>query len=167
MSSVSIGMTHDVAGNETLLREQVEDALERLSRMLVHSLDPQTETARVDDGLGQVRETVRFLGQVTSEWASVPPEALPAEGAAFGSEVLVEDLDQGTRTAYTLVAGPLIDFERGQVSLASPIGHALLGTRAGDVVTVDTPQRRRRLRVVSVRTLQQQISEQPWRKPAA
>jgi transcription elongation factor GreA len=113
-----------------------------------------------------IGDTVRFLGQIAAGWASAPPEAFPVRGAGYGSDVEVEDMDSGVRAKYTLMTGPLMDFDQGHVSLASPIGRALLGRRAGDIVTVKTPQRRRRFRIVGVRTLYERLADEPPR-PAA
>jgi transcription elongation GreA/GreB family factor len=79
-------------------------------------------------------------------------EAIPEDGAGFGSMVVVEDVDLGGRETYTLMTGEQLDIEAGQVSLASPIGRALLGARPGAVLSVTTPRRVRRLHVLSVGT---------------
>lgn len=95
----------------------------------------------------------------TTDTVATPPrlrdevgESLQDDGARFGSTVVVEDVDLGGRETYTLMTGELLDIDAGQVSLASPIGRALLGARPGAEVSVSTPQRQRRLRVLSVRT---------------
>lgn len=158
---------------DTDLKEKVEEALERLSQLLVsHSrqqlgLNPETDIASSEaDSIGRL---TRFLGQVRAAWVDLPENAFPEEGAGFGSSVLVEDLDQGVRERYTLMTGSLIDIDADQVSLASPIGQALLGARAGDTVTVETPQRRRRLRVIAVLTLRDRVTDElrPPPLPAA
>lgn len=144
------------------LREDVADALERLSQLLVAHASREvmvTEPAPTAPGLEHVQETVRFLGQVVAAWGDVPDTAVVSSGAGFGSAVLVEDLDEGSREMFTLMAGPLIDFDAGHVSLASPIGQALLGAAVGDIVSVQTPQRLRRLRVLQVQTLQSRIAD--------
>jgi transcription elongation GreA/GreB family factor len=145
----------------TTLHDELAEALERLSQFLV------TQTSR--DMMGAApeyapdntaaEEAVRFLGQVAAAWADVPDGALPPTGAGFGSAVIVEDVDHGVRETFTLMTGALLDIDGGQVSLASPIGQALLGTEEGDVVGVQTPHRLRRLRVVEVRTLQSRIED--------
>ena len=163
MSSANVSVTLRES-NEVLLREQVEATLERLSRMLVQHVPLDDRSMQTRSSVG---DTVRFLGQLTAGWASAPPEAFPVSGAGFGSEVIVEDVDHGVRATYTLMTGPLLDIEQGHVSLASPIGRALLGRREGEVIAVQTPQRRRRLRVVTVRTLHEQLADIPTRKPAA
>lgn len=170
MSSASTATTLRTGHSGIPLREQVEEALERLSRLLVAHVGEEAEMRNTRPSSAEllaVQRTVRFLGQLTAAWSSLPADALPATGAGFGSTVVVEDTDQGTRASYTLMAGPVIDIDEDQVSLNSPVGQALLGTLPGDVVTVDTPLRQRRLRVVSVRTLQDRIREEARPRPAA
>ncbi|NLG63388.1 MAG: GreA/GreB family elongation factor [Candidatus Cloacimonetes bacterium] len=72
------------------------------------------------------------------------------EGASSGATLSVLDLDTGEEAKYTLMSGERLDIDAGHVSLDSPVGQALFGARAGAVVTVETPQRTRRLRVLSV-----------------
>ena len=146
----------------TTLHEEVAEALERLSQLLVTHASRDVMTAEPRPAAPTIeaaQEAVRFFGQVAAAWADVPDGALPPTGAGFGSAVVVEDVDQGVRETFTLMTGALLDLDGGQVSLASPIGQALLGAEEGDIVSVQTPHRLRRLRVVEVRTLQSRIAE--------
>jgi transcription elongation factor GreA len=58
---------------------------------------------------------------------------------------------------FTLVAGDFIDLDGGQVSIASPIGRGLMGSRAGQAVTIRLPAGERRFRVKALLTLPQQL----------
>lgn len=147
------------AGAATDLRADVASALERLSQAVVGHSSRDDPRVRGPAGLKQVQEAVRFLGQVVAAWNDIHEEALPDAGAGFGSTVVVEDVDRGVRDRFTLMAGPLLDIDAGQVSLASPVGQALLGAEVGDVVRVQTPQRLRTLRVVALRTLRDVVAE--------
>lgn len=142
------------------LRDEIADALEWLSRLLVQRV-PDPLAGRSSDRSGHASEdlhaAVRFLGQVVSEWQHVGKDIQPGHAAGFGSTVEVEDIETGARETYTLMTGALLDFDGGQVSLASPIGRALLGCVPGMVVSVDTPQRRRRLHVLRLRTLHEYV----------
>jgi transcription elongation factor GreA len=72
-------------------------------------------------------------------------------GAGLGSTVRVAD-DKGRTSEYDLIGRRSQDSERHEVTLASPVGKALWGTRPGDVVQVPLPNgRRRTLRVLDVR----------------
>ena len=102
----------------------------------------------------QIRGRIQLLQKIISALAGIGPEALPPEGAGFGSEVQIRELNTGTTLTYTLMAGDAIDLDAGEISLASPVGQALLGHEAGDEVEVGTPVGRRRFRIISVT---------PWR----
>lgn len=56
-----------------------------------------------------------------------------AEEAGFGSVVVAED-EAGRRWTFTLVGGEEADPGAGRISWQSPLGEALMGGRAGDVV---------------------------------
>jgi transcription elongation factor GreA len=67
-----------------------------------------------------------------------------------GERVRVRDLASGKRLEVVLV-GPLeSDFSAGRVSVASPLGKALIGLRCGDVADVRTPRGNRSFKVLAV-----------------
>ncbi len=69
-------------------------------------------------------------------------------GADFGSTVTVE-ID-GITSVYTLVGTAEADPSAGRLSVASPVGRALLGASAGSIVQVETPRGRTAYTVVAV-----------------
>ena len=75
---------------------------------------------------------------------------VPAAGAGadLGSRLTVE-ID-GTSDTYTLVGTAEADPSSGRLSVASPVGRALLGAVAGDEVAVQTPRGAVVYRVLSV-----------------
>ncbi len=96
---------------------------------------------------------VRLLGQLLSALPKVESSMLPVEGAGFGSTVVLEDLDRGGEVTYQLLAGDFIDIDADQVSLASPIGYALLGRSEGEEIEVNTPRGTRRFRIARLTTV--------------
>ena len=106
-----------------------------------------------------LQSRVARLGQLMAGLSIIDPEHLPASGAGYGSSVVVQDSSSGAREEYSLMAGPLVDIGAGQVSLASPIGQALLGCEAGDTILIATPSTERRLQVVSMTTLMERTSD--------
>jgi transcription elongation factor GreA len=77
------------------------------------------------------------------------PETAEEGVAGIGSTVSVEDLASGHRSRHRLASAH--SSERGGISAASPMGHALMGATPGTVVTVDLPRgRSRTVRVVAV-----------------
>ena len=108
----------------------------RLMRLL-SSLDaarhPSTE---VDD-----------LARELARGTEVDSTAVGPDVVTMNSRVRVTDLDSNTTSVYTIVFPQDVDAARGRISILSPLGTALLGFRAGDVVTWDLPEGPRTLRV--------------------
>jgi transcription elongation factor GreA len=68
----------------------------------------------------------------------------------FGSSVGVVDEASGRTLDLTLVGPTEADLKSGRLSFESPVAQALVGARAGDMVTVETPGGDRRYRVERV-----------------
>lgn len=142
------------------LRSRLGTELERLSRELENRMpvEPAVDLSR--NGRGEedefrqaLQRRIRLFGQLTAGLAAIDAANVQPGRAGYGSTVRVRDLKTGNELSYTLMTGDIIDLEEGQVSLESPIGHTLLGSRPGDQVTVTTPRGERRYEVVSVVTL--------------
>ena len=95
--------------------------------------------------IGQLSGRVRELSMYTV--ASIPEGVV-----AYGSRVVVEDVDEGELATYEIVFPEEVDPARGQISLSSPIGQALMNKRVGDEAVVQSPQGRRTYQVVELRT---------------
>jgi regulator of nucleoside diphosphate kinase len=66
------------------------------------------------------------------------------------STVRVRDLDSGTSVVYTLVFPVDADIEKKRISVLAPIGTALIGYRAGDLLEWPTPGGTKRLHIEEV-----------------
>ncbi len=71
--------------------------------------------------------------------------------AVFGSTVVLEDLDSGEESIFTLVGPYEADVSVGTLSVTSPLGRALIGKEEGDEIQVKTPGGIRNLEIVEVR----------------
>lgn len=152
----------------TELRTRLGMELDRLSHELVSRSrrDPSAEPEQsVDPAAMEIerllQRRIRFLGQLVAGLSSVDPSVIWMDRAGYGSLVRVRDAYTGTDEIYTLTTGDFINLDEGQVSLASPIGHALLGSRVGDHVTVVTPRGQRRYEVMDLVTLPAQVGIVP------
>ena len=86
--------------------------------------------------LGQRR--ARVIAQALASIYVLEPSA-PDGRVAFGARVTVEDL-KGDTSAYEIVGPDEVDVAAGRISIASPVGRALLGKRASDVVVLRRPK---------------------------
>jgi transcription elongation factor GreA len=96
--------------------------------------------------IGQLEARIRELSMYNI--ASIPRDVV-----AYGSRVTIEDLDMGEMVAYEIVFPEEVDAGRGQISLSSPIGRALLNRTVGDEVEVHTPSGKRSYQIVELVTL--------------
>ncbi len=58
---------------------------------------------------------------------------------SMGSTVKIYDCEFEEEMVYTIVGSAEANLDNGQISDESPIGHALLGKKAGDTIDVETP----------------------------
>jgi transcription elongation factor GreB len=103
-------------------------------------------------GRERLRAVEARLAELTAllEAAEVVEPAADGSPAAFGAWVSTED-DEGQRSTVRLVGPDEADPRAGRVSVASPLGRALLGRRAGETAVVERPRGAVELQVVAVR----------------
>jgi transcription elongation factor GreA len=99
--------------------------------------------------LGQLRERL-------SKLASIDMSQIPTDKVGLGSKVVVQDEKTGTKETYNLVFGDALEFDESQVTMASPIGRALLGKAKGETAFLRLPTMVRQLKVVDLRTIHDQ-----------
>jgi transcription elongation factor GreA len=71
-------------------------------------------------------------------------------GVRLGSTVVVETDRHGEET-FTIVGSAEADAAAGRISYTSPIGHALMGRRAGETVRVQAPAGTMEFRILEIR----------------
>jgi transcription elongation factor GreA len=69
---------------------------------------------------------------------------------SLGSKVLIKDLQSGDVDEYTLVGSTEADPFGNKISNESPVGKAVLGQKAGQVVTVAAPIGILKYQIVSI-----------------
>jgi transcription elongation factor GreA len=106
-------------------------------------MDALEERARLEQRIGVIE--ARLAGSRIARPGG-------AGGAArIGTRIRLTNRRTGV-VEFTLVGAGEADLSRGRISIASPMGQAVAGRRSGDVVEVQTPRRRLRFRIASVRS---------------
>ncbi|MBX7220082.1 MAG: transcription elongation factor GreA [Blastocatellia bacterium] len=80
-------------------------------------------------------------------------DALPHDRAAYGSTLVVLDLDKDVEYTYRLVTPEEVDVANGLISTTSPLGRGFMGKQEGDEVVVQTPQGKRSFEVLKLKTI--------------
>jgi len=87
----------------------------------------------VNGRLAQIQKRLADLSRIDVS-------GIPRDRAGLGSEVTVENVDTGEEVRYTLVIPEVADGKKNFVSVAAPVGRALLNRKVGDTVTVQIPK---------------------------
>ena len=136
--------------------EEIRERLSEESEGLLHEL--QVVLPRAIEhalGMGDLRENseyhaalerqrfvyarLEYIARRLSELSDIDLETIPDDRIGFGSRVTLRDLEDDSTEVYTLAFGEHVDGEKAEISMASPIGKALLGRRAGEEVSVTLP----------------------------
>lgn len=96
------------------------------------------------------RDTIDELEHELERATPVAPEECPADLITMNSLVRLRDLDRGEMKTYKLVYPDDANGDQRELSVLSPIGTAIIGCRAGDLVECWTPDFHARLCVEDV-----------------
>jgi transcription elongation factor GreA len=101
-----------------------------------------------------VRSRIAQLEGRVRELSMYTVASIPQGVVGYGSRVKLVDADSDDDAAvdYQIVFPEEVDAARGQISLSSPIGRALMSKTVGDEVEVQTPSGRRTYQIVELVT---------------
>lgn len=150
------------------IKQRLAEEVERLNHELAVTL-PETLARAL--AMGDLRENADYQAAIERQQfiharlshlrarlarlADVDLARIPTDRVGLGSRVEVEDASTGSRETYEMVVPDAMDPDAGHVSVASPLGRALLDRRAGDAVEVRLPGGVRQLLVVKLETVHQ------------
>ncbi len=133
------------------VRKKLQQELADLEEELRFKLPKEIQKARE---YGDLRENAEYkaalerqkivmarvvqLSNRIGELESIDMSKIPTDRAAYGSTVVVFDLDRDEKVTYKLVTSEESDPDKGLISTVSPIGEALMGKEEGDEVKVKT-----------------------------
>jgi regulator of nucleoside diphosphate kinase len=98
----------------------------------------------------QVREDLESLAQELARAEVVASQDVRPDLVTMNSKVVLEDLDDGEKTEYTLVFPKDANVDKGAISVLAPIGTAILGYSKGDVVEWPVPGGVSRIRIKDI-----------------
>lgn len=159
------------------LKDRLQAEVERLNHEINFVLPKEIEKARAHGDLRENSEykaalerqqfaqaRVHHLRLRLSKLSDVSEKDIPKDRVGFGSRVTVQDAETKKREVYALTLGEFIEGDDGEeemaVSMASPLGKALLGGKVGDTLTITLPMGKRKLKILELVTVHQLASEQ-------
>lgn len=106
------------------------------------------DAAREQQALVEAR--IRELDQILKHAVVVQAGVGPSDSTHVGCRVVVKDLDSGKESHFTLVSPSEVNPREGKISVASPVGRALLDRARGAEVEVAVPRGHMRFRIESI-----------------
>lgn len=106
--------------------------------------------ARDDQGLNEAE--IRRLEERLKNAQVADNSHVPSDMVFLGAVVKLKDVERGSEDVYRLVGESTgrFDGDEIEVTVASPMGEALLKARVGDVVKVDLPRGTKRFEVLEI-----------------
>lgn len=152
------------------LKARLQAEVERLNHEISFVLPKEIEKARAHGDLRENSEykaalerqqfaqaRVHHLRLRLSKLSDVSDKDIPKDRVGFGSRVTVQDVETKARETYALTLGEFIEGDDNAqempVSMASPLGKALLGGKVGETVSITLPMGKRRLKILEVVTV--------------
>ena len=106
-----------------------------------------------------VNARIRQIHERLNEVKSIDISKIPTDRAAYGSTVVLYDLDKDEKVTYLLVTSEESAPETGKISTVSPIGQALMGKQEGDAIKVKTPTGIRNFEIARLTTIHDKENE--------
>jgi transcription elongation factor GreA len=94
---------------------------------------------------------IRFKQRVLANARVIDMSRLGSDSVQLLSKVEMTNMANQSRMTYTIASPHEANLREGKISIKSPIARALMGKKAGDVVTVRVPAGQLRLRIESIR----------------
>ena len=136
---------------EAELRTEIPQELKKAVAMGDLSENAEYEAAR--NRQDYVRARIANLRKRLADLSMIDTSRLPVDRIAYGSTVVLYDLDSSDEVTYKLVMAEDSDIAQNKISTTSPIGRGLMGRMEGDEVEVTTPSGKRRFEIVKLTTI--------------
>lgn len=134
-----------------------------LKRTKRKEISKQLEYAR---SLGDLRENAEYdsakqaqallekrIAELEHSLSSVKildDEKIDKSKAFLGATITLKDLDNNEEVVYILVNQQEADISQNKISIASPVGKALLGRKVDDIIQLEVPAGTLRYKVVKI-----------------
>ena len=125
-----------------LRKEERPKVIEAIAEARAHGdLSENAEYDAAKERQGFIEARIADLERKLADARVIETANLSSETVVFGATVVLRDTNSDEEKRYTLVGQDEADLKDGKISVQSPVGRALIGHRAGDLVEVKTPAR--------------------------
>ena len=149
--AIKLKIQEELRQLETELRTEIPDELKRAVALGDLSENAEYQAAR--NRQDYVRARIANLRKRLGDLSMMDTSRLPRDRVAYGSTVLIYDVDTGDEVTYTLVMAEDANIAESKISTSSPVGRGLMGRIEGDEVEITTPAGKRRFEIIKLTTI--------------
>lgn len=136
---------------QRLQKEERPAVIKAIEEARAHGdISENAEFEAAKDKQGLIEGRIKELTQRIAHSAIIEPSEEGNGKVMFGSIVVMEDLETNDVTTYKLVGPYEADVQAGTISVASPLGKALIGKEEGEEIRVQTPKGIRNFEILEV-----------------
>lgn len=98
----------------------------------------------------QIESRIKTISEKLASSMILDESMIPSDKAYLGATVKVKDRKTGEEITYQLVSSVESDFNLNRISTESPVGRAMLGKGAGEVVEITVPAGKLSYEILSI-----------------
>jgi transcription elongation factor GreA len=141
-------LTKELEDLKTKKRREIADAIAKARALGDLSENAEYDAAKEAQAMNEAK--INQLEDKLSRARIVEEEDIKEGEVRIGTKVKLQDLDNPREIEYMLVSELEADFDKGKISVDSPVGKSLLGYKKGDTVEIKAPARTLRYKIIDV-----------------
>lgn len=122
---------------QTVKRRELSAAIGKARDHGDISENAEYDAAKEEQALNEMR--IAKLEQNLSHVRIIEDENISQDEVLIGATVKLKNLESGDELEYTLVSELEADYDRGMISVTSPVGKGLLGHKENETVNIQVP----------------------------
>lgn len=131
--------------------EEMPKILERLASARAEGdLKENAEYHGARESQGMMQAKINQLKSKLANATIIDESKIDHSKVAFGAKITVLDVDMEEEEIYTLVGEGEEDYNENKIKCTGPMGQALIGAEAGDVVEVPAPKGSFELKILKI-----------------
>ncbi len=113
-------------------------------------LSENAEYDAAKDEQRDIEARIEELEKILKNAEVVVEEEVDLDKISVGCQIKIVDLEDNSELTYKIVGSTEANSLKGKISNESPLGKALLGSKVGDVVTVEAPMGELQYKVLEI-----------------
>lgn len=114
-------------------------------------LSENSEYDEAKNEQAKIEAKIEELEEILAHAKVISDHEIQTDTVNVGITVVLYDMEYDEDVEYTLVSSREVNLAQGKISDQSPIGKALVGTKVGDVVSVEVPDGTMKYKVKSLK----------------